>query len=62
MDSALESEAESEFTPDRERDDCAAWVDEARGMAEGCRTGNVIVVVVSVVGSIGQIERLRNQL
>ena len=30
----LEREADAEFAPDCERDDGAAWVDEARGMAK----------------------------
>ena len=58
----LERKSCAEFTPDREWYDGAGRVDEASGMAERRRAGNVVVVVVAVVGSIRQVERLRDEL
>lgn len=63
---SLEGEADAELTPERVRNDGAGRVDEALGMAEVRRIGNasgaIDAKVVAVVGPIGQVERLREQL
>ena len=58
----LEGEAEAELTPERAGNDRACRVDKANRMAEGGRVPDVGTIVVAVVGTVGEIEGLANDL
>src|SRR5690349_14936533 len=58
----LERKAQSELSPRGARNGGAARIDEAARMTESGSRGDVVVVVVAVIGAIGQVERLRDQL
>src|SRR5215472_7598812 len=58
----LEREARAEFTPGGTGDGGGAGVDESARMTEGVLRGDAVVEVVAVVGAVGEVERLGNEL
>src|SRR3954469_21048731 len=58
----LEGEAESELALQRARSVGAGRVDESYGLGKGRRRGDIVPEVVAVVGAIGQVESLRDEL
>ena len=53
---------DAKLTPDRARNEGGGGGEESNRFAKIIRTGNVVAKVISVVGAVGQVERLRHQL
>lgn len=58
----LEGKAEPEFAAQRARNGGAGRVDEASRMPERRRAGDTVAVVIAIVGAIGEVKGLGDEL
>ena len=57
-----EGQAEAKLAPEGARSRGAGGVDEADRMAEGVRASDAVAVIVAIVGPVGEVKGLRDEL